>query len=185
MSQVVADGTAPSNAHLIKKIRLIHGDIAEQSDVDAIVTAIPVHMDLTGSANSRIIQVAGKRLEEYMAAHIYQPRAGDVITVPGFDLKVKYVILAITPKWKDANDYEDRHILRAYRAAMEEAERLIISSVAFPAIGTGKRHGFPPKRAARLAVNGICERMADCIKEVRIVCNNPDVQEAFKERLGA
>jgi O-acetyl-ADP-ribose deacetylase (regulator of RNase III) len=57
-----------------------------------------------------------------------------------------------------------------------------LTRIAFPALGTGRKK-YPLRRAARLAINGIMDRMTTHFEEVRIVCNRREQYDAFAEWL--
>jgi O-acetyl-ADP-ribose deacetylase (regulator of RNase III) len=66
-------------------------------------------------------------------------------------LKAKNVIHAVGPVWSGGNDNEDALLASCYRASLALAAAQSLRSIAFPAISTGI-YGFPPDRAARIAV---------------------------------
>jgi len=183
MPEVIADPFPRSNRHLISRIRLIEGDLTKQRDVQAIVTMVPVSLDVSGSLNSAVIAAAGTQLDEFILDNIYKPRPGDVFVVPPFNLAVDHLIVAISPDWRSGIDREDRNLIRCYRGAMEQAALIGVTRIAFPALGTGRRK-YPIRRAARLAIQGIMDRMDERFEEVRIVCNRPETFAAFEARLG-
>lgn len=175
---MIAEPYPRSNRHLINKIRLIEGDLTQQGDVDVIVGAIPSTLKVNGSLNQALIAAAGAQLDEFIVENIYKPRAGDVFEVPPFNLPAPHVFFAVTPDWKIVLEREDRDLVRCYRAAMQMAENRGLKKIAFPALGTGKRQ-YPVRRAARLAIQGIMDRMTDHFDEVRIICNRRDQYDAF------
>lgn len=157
------------------------GDLTAQTDVDAVVTAMPSDFDFSGSMNRALIEKAGEKLDEFILENIYKPRIGDAFAVPGFALPVRHLIFVVVPPWRSGFERENRDLLRCYRHALGLAQEMGLKKIAFPALGTG-RHGYPVKRAARLALQGIRERIGDDIEEVRIVCNRDEVFEAFRDR---
>lgn len=184
MSEFVPDLEGRSNPeqHIARRIRLIEGDISHQYDVEALATAIPVNLNTGGRLNRAIIDAAGQQLDEFILENIYKPRIGDVHALPGFDLRSKYIIVAITPVWGEGTTGEDRDLLRCYRSILEQAERMHLSSLALPLLGTGKR-SFPVQRAARLLTQAIRERFPSSLNELRIVCDRTDSCKAVAERL--
>ncbi len=182
MEKFIPEPRKRSNAKLIGRIVLKMGDITKESDVDAIVSVIPINMDVGGSLNQSLIAAAGQALDEFILDNIFKPRPGDTFVAPGFGLPVKNIIFVVTPLWRDNFDKEDVHLLRCYRHAMELARNMGLRRIAFPAIGMGRR-GYPPERAARLALQGVMDRMQDDVGEVRIVCDDDKVYNAFAERL--
>jgi O-acetyl-ADP-ribose deacetylase (regulator of RNase III) len=169
---------------MIDRITLVKGDITKMDDVDAIVSAIPVTLKLQSSLNEALIRAAGPELDDAILEHVFRPKQGDVFVLPGLRLPVKHLMLAIMPPWRDGSfDKQDRDLIVCYRHPVEAARRMKFKKIAFPAIATGRRHGYPLDRAARLALTGILERLGDPLEEVRIVCNRDDVYDAFVTRL--
>lgn len=159
------------------------GDVTQQGDVDAIVTTLPTDLDVGSTLNQSIIQAAGHDLDNFLLENIFKPRPGDVFPVPAFHLPVSHIFYVMTPPWRDGFDREDRDLLRCYRHAIETAIKMDLRRIAFPALATGKRCGFPADRAARLAIQGILDRISPALEEVRIVCRKPEIYETFKRRL--
>lgn len=170
-----------SNRQFINRLKVIRGDITEQTEVDAIVAAIPHTMD-KGSLLQSLDQASGEKLSDFILENAFNPRPGDVLDVPGFAMDVERIIFVVVPKWRTGFEREDRDLLRCYRHAMEEIVARGFRRIAFPALGTGQGK-FPPDRAARLAVQGILERITPSIEEIRIVCNRDETYRAFQKRI--
>lgn len=173
-------GSINSNP-LIQRIKLVPGDILQQK-VDAIVTTIPKTLEIKGKLNNDLMEYTGNQLDEYILENIYKPKPGDSFTVPGFNLPADWVIFTVVPNWRTEFDRSDRDLLKAYRGTMEIAVTQKYETVAFPALITGQK-GFPLARAARLAIQGIMERIDNSIKEVRITCFNPQIEKQYRNRL--
>jgi O-acetyl-ADP-ribose deacetylase (regulator of RNase III) len=182
MPDVIAEPFPRSNRHLIGRIRLIEGDLTAQRDVDAIIVSIPSSLDVSGSLNQAVIRAAGHQIDDFIVEHIFKPRPGDIFAVPPFGLKMRHIIFAVTPLWHDGLDREDRDLVRCYRGAMQMAGRMGLSKIAFPAMGTGARK-YPVRRAARLGIQGIMDRLDESFQEVRLVCNRREQYDAFHEWL--
>ncbi len=173
---------ARSNHHLIDKISLIYGDITHDHGMDAIVSTIGPDLNPTGALNQSILAAAGHELDSFMLENIYKPKNGDVFSVPGFNLPVDNVVYTVIKPWEDSLNSEDRDLLRCYRRPMKMAVRMGWKKIAFPALGTGTK-SFPIKRAARLGVQAILQRISPEIDDVYIICNRKDTFAAFRERL--
>lgn len=182
MSDVIAEPSPRSNRDLINKIRLIEGDLTKQADVDAIVGLIPADLDMSGTLNQAIIRATGQQLDDFIVENILKPRPGDVFAAPPFGLPNRHILYAVTPQWDDGLEREDRDLVRCYRGIMQLAYKMNIRSLAFPALGMGERK-YPVKRAARLGLQGILERMHPDFNEVRIVCNRRESYDAFHDWL--
>lgn len=180
MKEFIAEPHPRANRHLIGRIKPVQGDLTRQVDVDAIVAAIPVNLDVSGSLNTALIAAAGQRMDDFMLEHVFKPRPGDIVAVPAFNLPVRHILYAVTPDWRDGFNREDRDLIRCYRGAMETAKQMGLARIAFAALGTGSRK-FPVRRAARLGLIGILDRLDESFEEVRIVCNKPETLKAFRE----
>lgn len=182
MSDEVIEPPSRSNSPLIGRIKLIEGDLLDQMDVDAIVATILPTLQADGHLNDAIIARAGRSLDNFIVDNIFKPKSGDVFAVPPFGIPVKHLFYAVMPVWKDNLANEERDLTRCYRGVMELAVRMGLDTVAFPALGC-RRGTFPVKRAARLGVQGILDRMHEQLQEIRIVCYTREQYDAFRHWL--
>ncbi len=143
--------------------------------------AVDMTLDTGQGVNAGIIATAGTVFDEAILEHIYRPRVGDVYVLPGYELPVQHVLVAVTPEWRGGTA-EDRDLVRCYRGLMDMAWRMGLETLAVPVVGTGK-HQFALSRAVRLMLQGIRERMPDELKELQIVCESKAVYDAVAERL--
>jgi O-acetyl-ADP-ribose deacetylase (regulator of RNase III) len=180
MDIVITDPNRRSNPYL-NRITLVQGDITRQK-IDAIVTFIPQNLEYRGELNAAILEGAGGNLDAFVLENIFRPRAGDVYTVPGFDLPCAHIFFCVVPIKKDDIDRPDKYLVNATRKAMEMASSMGLKTIAFPPLGSGKQ-GFPKQRAARLILQGISERLDENFEEVRIVARTPKTLNIFQERL--
>ena len=122
-------------------------------EVDAIVNAANSALRGGGGVDGAIHRAAGPELVRASRALAPCP-PGEARTTPAFDLDppVRFVIHTVGPIWREHEPEEaDRLLASCYRASLAEADRVGARSIAFPAISTGV-YGFPPERAAGLAV---------------------------------
>jgi O-acetyl-ADP-ribose deacetylase (regulator of RNase III) len=178
MSDVIPEPPQRSNSHLMSRIRLIEGDLLDQMDVDAIVATILPTLKAEGHLNEAIIAKAGQTLDNFVVDNIFKPRSGDVFSVPPFGIPVKHIFYAVMPIWKDNLANEERDLTRCYRGVMELAVKMNLDKIAVPALGC-RQGTFPVKRAARLGVQGILDRMSEKLQDVRIVCRTREQYDAF------
>ena len=163
---------------------MIYGDSTDSLAVESIVSCLKPDLDISGSLNQSIMKAAGERLDDFIIENFYKPRPGDVFSVPGFNLPVENIIYTISKPWQDGLHSEDRDLLRCYRRPMKMAVRMGWKRLAFPALATGYKC-FPPKRSARLALQGILQRIDQSFDEIKIVCNRDETYQAFLERMKA
>ncbi|MEV0733028.1 O-acetyl-ADP-ribose deacetylase [Polymorphospora sp. NPDC050346] len=149
------------------RIEVVLGDITEE-DVDAVVTAANESLLGGGGVDGAIHRAAGPRLAEAGAA-LAPCLPGEAVATPAFDLgpRIRHVIHTVGPVWEGGDHGEAELLASCYRRGLAVADEIGARSVAFPAIATGV-YGFPPDRAARIAVATIRETATE-VEQVRLV----------------
>jgi O-acetyl-ADP-ribose deacetylase (regulator of RNase III) len=148
------------------RIEIVEGDITTL-DVDAIVNAANSVLAPGGGVCGAIHRAAGPKLAEACAKLGGCPTGKAKIT-PGFDLKARYVIHAVGPVWGGGERGEDRLLVDCYRNSLKRLREQGLTSIAFPAISTGI-YGFPPERAARIAVRTVLDELKGLPENGRVV----------------
>lgn len=126
--------------------------------VDAIVNAANKTLLGGGGVDGAIHRAAGKELLAECAS-LGGCETGSAKITRGYRLPAKHVIHAVGPVWGGDKAEKDRLLASCYRTALELAAAHALSSIAFPAISTGV-YGFPPDRAARIAVGTVVSELA-------------------------
>ncbi len=138
-------------------IELVLGDITQQ-EVDAIVNAANPTLLGGGGVDGAIHRAGGPAiLEECRGLGGCEP--GDAKVTRGGRLAARYVIHAVGPIWHGGGDGEAELLASCHRRAIELADELGCTSVAFPAISTGA-YGYPLELAAPVAVAATKEALA-------------------------
>jgi O-acetyl-ADP-ribose deacetylase (regulator of RNase III) len=140
------------------RIEIINADITTL-DVDAIVNAANEALAPGGGVCGAIHRAAGPQLATACAA-LGGCQTGESRLTPGFDLPAKYVIHTVGPVWGGGERGEGSQLANCYRSALHLAAEKGLSSIAFPAISTGI-YGFPPDRAALIALRTVRETLPD------------------------
>lgn len=138
-------------------LEIVEADITTL-DVDAIVNAANAQLAPGGGVCGAIHRAAGPELAKECAKIGGCPTGKAVIT-PGFALPARYIIHAVGPVWGGGETGEDALLASCYRHSLRLARETGARSIAFPAISTGV-YGFPPQRAAGIAVGAIADETA-------------------------
>ena len=164
-------------------IEVVLGDITMQH-VDAIVTAANESLLGGGGVDGAIHRAAGPRLAEAGAA-IGPCDPGDAMATPAFDLDppVRHVIHTVGPVWEGGSHGEDGILASCYQRSLQVADELGAGSVAFPAIATGV-YGFPPERAAKIAVETIRSTPA-AVEHVRLIAFDQATRDLLEAALNS
>lgn len=177
---------APATA----RITILQGDITRQ-EVDAIVNAANPQLGPGGGVAGAIQSAAGPRLLE-ACRPLGGCATGDAKATPGFNLPARWVIHTVGPVWHGGSRDEDALLASCYRRSLAVAREIGARTVAFPAISTGI-YGFPPDRAAPIAVGTVAEVLTEmagaegeeAMDEVRFVCFDADSAALHRRALAA
>lgn len=138
--------------------------------VDAIVNAANERLGDGAGVNGAIHRRAGPGLAA-ACARLGGCATGDAVMTAGFELDARYIIHTVGPVWQGGTAGEDELLASCYRRSLALANEAGLASIAFPAISTGI-FGFPPARAAPLAVRTVKHALAagGSLKEVIFCC---------------
>ena len=152
----------------MERIGVAEGDITRLA-VDAIVNAANPTL-AGGGVDGAIHRAAGPELVRASRPLAPCPTGSAVIT-PGFRLPARHVIHTVGPVWRGGEADEDVLLASCYRESLRLAVGHGCRTVAFPAISTGV-YGFPPERAAPVAVRTVAAFLAaeDAIGRVSFCC---------------
>lgn len=131
-----------------KEIEVVRGDITE-ADTEAIVNAANNHLWMGAGVAGAIKQKGGVEIEQE-AVSKGPIKVGEAVITGGGKLKAKYVIHAAGMGQDLQTDATK--VKEATKNSLKLAESHKISSIAFPAIGTGVG-GFPVEECAEIMVS--------------------------------
>jgi O-acetyl-ADP-ribose deacetylase len=166
----------------VARIELWNGDICDL-EVDAIVSPASTSLWMSTGTAGELKRVGGDEIE--FAAIRQAPAAlGDAVVTPAGTLAARVVIHAVSLARDRRTSAEA--IDRAARSAMARVRELGLTSVAFPALGTGVG-GFPLDEAARIAVEAVRDELEkpSPIEHVIFALRGAAAYEAFARALAA
>ena len=140
------------------RLTVLKGDIAAL-DIDAIVNAANESLRPGGGVDGAVRRAAGWKMNAALMKIGGCP-TGEAVTTEGFALPARWAIHTVGPVWKGGGADEDALLARCYRNCLARARELGARRVAFPAVSTGV-YGFPPERAAQIAVREIRAALED------------------------
>lgn len=148
-----------------RSIRLAKGDITDM-DVEGFVFYATEDLVLGSGYGTAISVRGGPSIQEECRKLAPVPVGKAVVTGAG-NLKAKYIIHAVGPKFQEPQEEEKLH--RTVQAVLQKAEEKGIRRLALPAMGTGF-YGIPLELCARVMVKAIREHLNGNtkIKEVMI-----------------
>jgi O-acetyl-ADP-ribose deacetylase (regulator of RNase III) len=162
------------------EIKIVQGDITEQ-DVNAIVNAANNHLWMGAGVAGAIKRKGGSQIERE-AMSKGPVSVGEAVVTSAGALKAKHVIHAVV-MGQDLTTNEE-YIRLATVSSLKKAEELQITSIAFPAFGTGVGR-FPSDRCADImidAVRGFSVKTRN-LKEVRFVLFDKESYDIWSVRL--
>lgn len=147
------------------QVEAVQGDIANQTDITAVVNAANAQLQIGGGVAGAIHRAAGPSLaEECRPMAPIQP--GQAVISGGHNLPNDHVIHCLGPVY-GVDKPEDRLLADCYRNALRIADKYKIDSIAFPAISTGA-FGYPFEAATDVALNTVRESIPK-LENVRII----------------
>jgi O-acetyl-ADP-ribose deacetylase (regulator of RNase III) len=164
-----------------KVIRLIKGFIIDMKDVDGIVFYARPDLALGSGFGAAIAAQGGAKIQEELKK-LGSANVTDVVVTGAGDLKAKYLLHAVGPRFQEENMEEK---LRAtMRNTLGKAEEYKISKIAFPAMGAGF-YGIPMDSCARASLDVVKDFLAqgNIVQEVVFCLRDSREYTPFQEHL--
>ncbi len=158
------------------------GDIIKES-TDAIVNAANSRLAGGGGVDGAIHKAGGPVIMQECRKIGGCPTGRAVMTTAG-NLKAKYVIHTVGPRYHNGTDNEAELLRNAYLESLRLATTKHLTSISFPAISTGA-YGYPLHEAARIALQTTIDYLREHqqINLVRFVLYDRTTYDIFVEEL--
>ncbi|WP_321806817.1 O-acetyl-ADP-ribose deacetylase [Burkholderia sp. BCC1993] len=152
-------------------------------DVDVIVNAANGSLLGGGGVDGAIHRAAGPGLLAECRT-LGGCETGDAKLTRGHGLPARYVIHAVGPVWHGGGRGEPELLAACYRRAIELAEEVAATSIAFPAISCGV-YRYPAEEAVDIAVGTVAEMLPQAPNLTRVVfaCFSSDIYDLYRARL--
>lgn len=156
------------------RLDVVRADITTLK-LDAIVNAANETMLGGGGVDGAIHRAAGPELLAECLSIGGCP-TGEARITKGYRLPARHIIHTVGPVWRGGDANEDELLASCYESSLALARQYGMTSIAFPSISTGV-YGFPPKRAAAIAVSTVKRDLArnpGSLTRVIFCCFNDD-----------
>jgi len=163
-------------------VELVQGDITELA-TDAIVNAANEDLRLLAGGVAGAIRRRGGPAIQRECDDIGGTPVGTAVITTGGNLKARYVIHAVGPRWGEGD--EDAKLAETIESILKLADGKRLRSVALPAISTGIFR-FPKERAAPIIMNATVEylkKATTTLRRVVFALYDPASFEIFKQAL--
>lgn len=135
-------------------LKIVRNDIIKMN-TEAIVNTANDHVTVGSGCDSAVYKAAGyEELLNYRKEHIGFVEEGNAFITPGFKLRSKYIIHAVSPLYMGGDKGEEAKLRSCYRKSLQLAKENGIKSISFPLISTGG-FGYPKEEGMRIAVDEI------------------------------
>jgi len=138
----------------MEKISVIKADISYLPfHVDAIVNAANSALVPGGGVDGALNRKAGPNLSRDMLSFGGTP-TGTAVYTKAYNLNADYVIHTVGPRYNDGEHGEKQLLIDAYMAAIQQAQKLQVNSLAIPFLSTGI-YGYPLEEAISVAIETV------------------------------
>ncbi len=154
-------------------------------NTDAIVNAANDGLWAGSGVCGAIFRAAGHKRLQAACDAIGHCDTGSAVITPGFDLKAKYIIHAVGPRYRDGRHGEPQQLYGAYYKSLELALENGCASIGFPLISAGI-FGYPLKGAWRKAIQAcrdFLDRHPEASLDIVFAVLNDDIIQAGREEL--
>ena len=163
------------NRSLYENIHIVRGDITTFQG-DAIVNAANRHLEPGAGVCGAVFDVAGYDKLLKACREIGGCDIGKAVLTKGFDLKAKYIIHAVGPRY-DIDRNPERLLSSVYESSFDVAIRNGIKTIAFPSISTGI-YKFPKELAVPIALKEMFKK-APIMDDIYVYCFDDSTYNSY------
>lgn len=156
-------------------LKIVRNDITKM-DTEAIVNTAAETVRVGAGCDVAIYRAAGYDKLLKVREEIGDVDEGEVFITPGFDLKAKYIIHAVSPYYINGEYGEEDKLRSCYKKSLALAKEQGIKSISFPLISTGS-FGYPRAHGLRIAMDEINMFLLDNEMDVYLVVFDSDSTE--------
>lgn len=151
-------------------------------NADAIVLPANEHLKEGSGTSTAIFEAAGRKELTKACNKIGHCDMGSAVPTLAFNLNAKYIVHAVVPRWIDGNHGEYDLLSSAYLAALNIADVMGCTSIAFPVLASGN-NGFDKELAVQIAKDSIEHFSGTNLQKVTLVIYG-DSMETFMKSQG-
>ncbi|MBQ8640237.1 MAG: macro domain-containing protein [Lachnospiraceae bacterium] len=162
------------------EFKIRKGNIVD-AKVDAIVLPANSELKEGSGASETIFKAAGRKFLAKACKEIGFCEMGSAVPTLGYELNSNYIIHAVVPKWIDGEHGEYHMLCAAYAAALEVADAMECTSMAFPLLASGN-NGFDVDLAFEIAIKSIEKYQTKNLKDIQIIVFGNATSEKVKDK---
>ncbi|XP_023192015.1 poly [ADP-ribose] polymerase 14-like isoform X3 [Xiphophorus maculatus] len=164
----------------------------EAAKTEVIVNTVSEDLLLhKGAISNAIFSAAGPKLQQLVHSQKTSGSPGKIVVTDGCKLKSKQVFHVIASNWDKGQGTAEKTLAGIFQDCLDLAEKTRLSSISFPAVGTGNL-GFPKNLVATLMLDKFLEfssqRQSKNLKKIAVVLYPGDAEtiqiftDEFKKR---
>lgn len=160
------------------KFNIIKSNIVDVV-ADAIVLPANEKLKEGSGASTALFEAAGRKKLTKACMEIGHCDIGSAVPTLAFNLKARFLIHAVVPVWIDGNHNEYELLSSAYLSALNLADVMECTSIAFPLLASG-HNKFDKELAVKIAHESIERFEGTNLKKVTIVIYGDSTEKLMK-----
>lgn len=142
---------------------------------DAVVLPANEHLKEGTGVSKAIFEAAGRKDLQKACDKIGHCDTGSAVPTLAYNLNATYIIHAVVPHWIDGNSSEYDLLSSAYLSALNVADLMGCTSIAFPLLAAGNNK-FDKELAIQIARESFEHFIGTNLKKIILVILNDDIE---------